>query len=304
MKIMRCKAVIFGIIIFIMNVVSSHAQQNDFPVLKGPCLGQKPPGKTPEIFAPGIVSTKKYGEVRCVFSSDGRKCYFVRRDKTKAKIMVTKMIPDGWSSPEPVSFSCEFSDSFHVLTPDGEKMFFSSRRPLPGSSKKNRRGIWFVQQKGDDWSEPQYFGRGSQVSISSKGSLYFRDPRYFEKDRILVRHMKDGQYGEPEMLPIGVDGGGRPGHPWIAPDESYLLFDTFHREGQGKGIFPDIYVCFRGKNGAWGKTINLGDSINKERHNLICTVSPDGRYLFYTDEGDIYWIFAEIIKELKPDEFK
>ena len=35
-----------------------HAQQENFPVLKGPYLGQKPPGLTPEIFAPEIISSE------------------------------------------------------------------------------------------------------------------------------------------------------------------------------------------------------------------------------------------------------
>jgi hypothetical protein len=29
-----------------------------FPILKGPYLGQKPPGMIPEIFAPGFISTE------------------------------------------------------------------------------------------------------------------------------------------------------------------------------------------------------------------------------------------------------
>jgi hypothetical protein len=36
-----------------------NAQQTDFPKLTGPYLGQKPPGMTPIIFAPGSVSTER-----------------------------------------------------------------------------------------------------------------------------------------------------------------------------------------------------------------------------------------------------
>jgi hypothetical protein len=297
----------FTVIFFVLIIFSTpnSAQENkktnsDFPVLKGPYLGQKPPGMKPEIFAPGIVSTPKYWEGRCTFSPDGSECYYNRREKRASRIMVTKLNPDGWSKPKPVLFSSEFSDSFQAFTPDGVRLFFNSSRPLPGTNKKNRRGIWYVECSGENWSEPQYFGRGTQVSISGNGTLYFRDPQYFQVDKILTRHQKDGQYTNPELLPIGVEGGGRPGHPWIAPDGSYLLFDTFHREGQGKGIYPDIYVCFRNNTGTWGKAINLGDLINKRRHNLICTVSPDGKYIFYSDEGDIYWVSTKIIEELKP----
>ena len=53
---MKQKAVMAGILFSILFVFSSHAQQDDFSVLKGPYLGQKPPGLVPEIFAPSIVS--------------------------------------------------------------------------------------------------------------------------------------------------------------------------------------------------------------------------------------------------------
>jgi hypothetical protein len=54
------------------------SQPNDFPKLKGPYLGQKPPGMTPEIFAPGIVSSPEFIDFKGAFSPDGREYYFYR----------------------------------------------------------------------------------------------------------------------------------------------------------------------------------------------------------------------------------
>jgi hypothetical protein len=31
----------------------------------------------------------------------------------------------------------------------------------------------------------------------------------------------------------------------------------------------------------------------------IATISPDGKYLFYTYRGDLYWVSTEIIAKLK-----
>lgn len=42
--------------LLLITAITIKAQQSDFPKLTGPYLGQKPPGTTPEIFAPGIVS--------------------------------------------------------------------------------------------------------------------------------------------------------------------------------------------------------------------------------------------------------
>jgi hypothetical protein len=270
--------------------------------LKGPYFGQKPPGMTPELFAPGFISTEKYGEQRCIFSPDGRECYFVRRGEyPKTKIVVTRLLSEGWSKPEPVSFSSQFSESMHVLTHDGSRMFYNSHRPLPGTTKENRSGIWFVDRTREGWGKPQYFGYGSQVTITKDGTLYYRDPDNHPRDSLIIRRTQNGKYSEPEVLSMGVNGH-RPGHPWIAPDESFILFDTWHPDGQGKGKYPDFYVCFRKEDGSWGEPINLGDSINKELHNNICSISPDGKYFFYTYEGDIYWVSIKVIEKLKKSE--
>lgn len=84
---MKPKAICVGILLPILFVSCINAQQGDFPVLKGPYLGQKPPGMTPE-----IVSTEKYGENRCTFSHDGRECYFTRRREfTETKNLIIQV---------------------------------------------------------------------------------------------------------------------------------------------------------------------------------------------------------------------
>ena len=56
-------------------IAGSCTPQSDFPVLTGPYLGQRPPGRMPEIFAPGLISTERV-ELNSVFSPDGRYLFF------------------------------------------------------------------------------------------------------------------------------------------------------------------------------------------------------------------------------------
>ncbi|MBE0664240.1 MAG: hypothetical protein IH584_00350, partial [Candidatus Aminicenantes bacterium] len=56
--------------------VGVQAQKSEFPKLSGPYLGQKPPGLTPKIFAPGIVSSKDNYEFKIAFTPDGKEIYF------------------------------------------------------------------------------------------------------------------------------------------------------------------------------------------------------------------------------------
>ena len=50
--------------------MNSCVKRDELSFLKGPYLGQEPPGMTPEIFAPGVVSTER-DEINSVFSSNG-----------------------------------------------------------------------------------------------------------------------------------------------------------------------------------------------------------------------------------------
>ena len=44
----------------ILAFSSKSYSRDELPILQGPYLGQKPPGLTPEVFAPGIVSTEHH----------------------------------------------------------------------------------------------------------------------------------------------------------------------------------------------------------------------------------------------------
>ena len=96
---MKRTALFFYLFIFVAKNLLS--QQSDFPKLRGPYLGQKPPGMTPEIFAPGIVSTESH-EFSCCFSTDGNEFYFTRRhpELNYPLIMVSKVVDGFWTEPE------------------------------------------------------------------------------------------------------------------------------------------------------------------------------------------------------------
>jgi hypothetical protein len=67
---MKHRAIFVGVLLSIIFVLNSNSQQDDSPGLKWLYLGQKPPGMTPEIFAPGIISSSDFLEYCLTFSSD------------------------------------------------------------------------------------------------------------------------------------------------------------------------------------------------------------------------------------------
>jgi hypothetical protein len=59
-------------IIFVLN---GGAQDDTLPALKGPYLGQEPPGKSPEAFAPSVLSSKDAVHGQIDFYPDGKEIY-------------------------------------------------------------------------------------------------------------------------------------------------------------------------------------------------------------------------------------
>jgi len=87
---------LFVLISIAAILLTGCTKQNDFHALGGPYLGQKPPGMTPEIFAPGITSTG-HEEFKAVFSPDGKEPMFenhrfVTHNFNKGKIHETTLL--------------------------------------------------------------------------------------------------------------------------------------------------------------------------------------------------------------------
>ena len=74
------------------------------PEAPRPYLGQAPPGNSPVVFAPGLVSTEEH-EFSCTFSPDGTEFYFARATGPyrRKQILVTRVEHGRWSDPVPAS---------------------------------------------------------------------------------------------------------------------------------------------------------------------------------------------------------
>ena len=266
--------------------------------LQGPYLGQEPPGLEPKLFASGIISAAGHYDYRITFTPDGREIYFTQREGRDGLsiIKVARLGEDGWLAPEPASFSGKYVDFEPQLSPDGSKLFYNSRRPMPGSDEPNQSGdVWMLQRTGDGWGDARHIGPGMCPSPASSGNLYIT--RFSDAGAELVMARPEGEaFGEFELLPGDIKTGFNDAHPCVAPDESFILFDSFHPDGRGGA---DTYVSFRRGDGTWGPAVNLGENINTPGENICATLSPDGKYIFYTAYGDIYWVSAEILDKLR-----
>lgn len=285
--------------------------KDDFPVLKGPYLGQKPPGMKPEVFAPGIVSTKEYSEISITFSPKGDVIYFTRsnNDPVTGKIMVSRKTGERWTYPEVAPFSGQHIDFEPHVSPDGSILFFNR---FNHNDKAIQDGIWMMRKTGDGWEKPIFVGKGMYATSTLDGYIYLTDrSKPYDKQGIVKTRLVENRFTPFEWQEGGVNSPG-PGrkagrHSYISPDESFIVFDSYKKGTDNTGR---LFVCFRNKDGSWSNVVDLGDEINIAP--AICaSLSPDGKYLFFGCNGgitnnkdDIYWVDARIIEELKPKELK
>ena len=65
----------------------------------------------------------------------------------------------------------------------------------------------------------------------------------------------------------------------------------------------DLFISFRVVDGAWTRSVSLGDRINTSEEEPVAFVTYDGRYLFFSrltnTTGDVYWVDAVVIQEYR-----
>lgn len=302
------KGVLLILIILNLPFFCFTENDNSFPILKGSYLGQKPPKMTPEIFAPGIVSTD-FHEFGCCFSPDGKEFYFTRMDPDLKRnvIMSTKNINGVWTKPKIESFIGNYMAFEPRINPKGDRLYFTSSRPLPGGGSP--MNIWYVERQNGIWGAPRNPGdpfnpmKTMYISVTFDGTIYASDISEgigTERENIGVIKPIRNDYGKMEIIGPPINIGKRERYPFIAPDESYLIFCSDRIDGDRMRLF----VSFRKEDGNWNqpKPIELGMKA------ILPLVSPDGKYLFFTtgepNKFDIYWVDAKIIEQLKPEILK
>jgi Tol biopolymer transport system component len=259
------------------------------------CFAQSPTpaAAEPQLFAENVISTAD-DESHPAFTPDGKTLYFLKNTPSfnHWTIVVFREQNGKWSRPEVAPFSGQFSDADPFITLDGERFFFISTRPVNGKAKEDT-DIWMMKKKDNgsgapaSWSEPEHLAAVNSEAnewfptVSKNGNLYFGSERPGGKGRcdLYVSRLVDGKYQALENLGEPINTAANEVEPFIAPDESYLIFaGTGLPESRGA---YDLYVSFR-RDGAWTKPINLGDKINSVGWDFSPKVSPDGKWFFFT----------------------
>jgi hypothetical protein len=262
--------------------------------LSGPYFGQPEPGDVPVLFAPSVIipDQSQYGYFGITFSPDGKECFY----GNFPDILTAKEINGIWTDPEIASFSGNNNDMEVCIAPGNSRLFFVSDRPLAGAPNNMAR-LWYTDRNDSSWSAPVPIDPPLRdvllmfPSLAGNGNLYFSTTDNVNQ-WISVSRFVNGSYQTPEKLSDSVNFNSYTGHSFVAPDESYMIFDALDHMA-GSKPFRDLFISFKKPDGSWTAVRNLGDSINTYDGNEVCPfVSRDNKYLFFSRDGNFFWVNA------------
>jgi len=257
----------------------------------------------PVIFGKGIVSTE-LPEFASAFSPVGNMVVFNRMpaDRSSIEMYISTFENGRWNTAELLPFSGMHNDVDPFFTSDGSRLYFSSDRTIDPEEEAGNWDTWYVDRIANGWSAPVRLGPEVNtdateifVSLTDEGTLYFRRSSDTSRD-IYRAKPKDGGFLPAEKIQgLGLE---KVGNPMIAKDESYLILSV-----AVEGSAGELFISFPDGD-HWTPAINMGPSVNTMYAEFAPSISPDGKYLFFTSErpgmlaetpegrppGDIYQI--------------
>ncbi|MBK6345134.1 MAG: T9SS type A sorting domain-containing protein [Bacteroidales bacterium] len=264
-------------------------------------LGQTPPGDTPQIFAPGIISLAGRTEYGVSISPDGAEMLFAIGNYPDKRTMIVEYKNNHWSNPDTVSFSVTRSAEEAIYSPDGQRVYyyaFNPPNPVGGAD------LCYSVKSGQAWSEPINLGSPLNTPQSEYHPCIVADSSvYFENSSGKICYSKylNGSYQPRIILPsLFNDQGNAWGNPFVSPDESYFIFNSARTGGFGG---TDLYIAYKKDDGTWTNPKNLGNVINTPTNECGSEITDDNLYLTYVSDNDIYWVSSGFIDSLRYTNF-
>ncbi len=274
-------------------------------------LGQTPPADQPEVFAPGIISLPNRNEEVITFSPDGQEIYYSVEFYPEPKPSFTLVMRHGngvWSKPDTASFSVGRRTSEPHIALNGTRIYYFA------NGVENQKGILdlcYSEKLGDTWGEPMSLpsppnlvspGYALHPCVVADTSVYFSN----STGEICRSQYRNGAYQPVEILPSPINYLNQSdaacwGDAYVSPEEEFMIFRSNRPGGFGGS---DLYITFRTEQNKWSNPMNLGSKINTLSDELGGDITPDGNYLTFGRDGDIYWVSAGFIDRKRKEFLK
>lgn len=189
----------------------------------------------------------------------------------------------------------EFDDYSPLLSPDGNTLYFTSRRPLSKRAKTDRidhkyfENILFSKRSGDNWLQAQELpGRVNSktheatAGISPDGRTLF----VYRGDKggdLFDSRIDNGTWSKARRLPRGLTTKGNQETSIVFTSDGRKAFLISDREGGFGG--KDIWTSNRDERGRWSEPTNLGGTLNTEYDEESLFLANDNVTLYFSSQG-------------------
>ena len=271
-------------------------------------LNQVPPGDTPKVFAPEVISLKNRYEFGSVFSKDGKEFYYGIEGKQRPHIEFIRYKDNKWSEPEKLLISDKYGYNDPFLSPDEKKLFFISDQAIDGKGDKKDIDIWYIKREKSGWSQPINAGKEINsvnneyyISFTKEGKMYYSSNKQAGDVKSNKYDIYYSAFSKTAFQPsIKLNGAINTEHyeadVFVSPNEDYMIYCAERPDGYGRG---DLFISFKDEKGQWKEAKNMSNVINTPGYEFCPFVTADGRYLFFSRDGDIYWVDAKVIDKLR-----
>lgn len=246
----------------------------------------------PEIVAPGVISTAAR-EFATTLSPDGGTLYFNRAsDDGVWRIWASRKTSEGWQEARPLDFASDiYSDLDPFVSRSGDRLYFSSDRPLPyaeSTAPTPDNNTWYVSRIGEGWSAPTYAGSvineaASETFFSESDNGYAVFTRFGEGSgrsraaKLMIARRSAGIFDEISQIPV-LPLGLRVSNPAIAPSGNLIVV-----AGSTNGARPKLYYTVKNAEGVWSAFMAFDETINGSDYvSFAPYISNDGKTLYFS----------------------
>lgn len=276
------------------------------------CTGALSAEGAADIVGLGTISTPAR-EFATSLGPGGKDLYFNRiTDEPGIYIWVASPDSDGTPARKIWFSDDRYGDVDPFVSRSGDRLYFSSDRPLPGSGSSEPtpdNNTWYAPKTQAGWGEPQFAGATVNsaasetfVSESARGELVFT--RFGEgsgraRPAYLMVANRDGDSFETpqriETMPRDL----RVSNPAVSPDGRLIV------AAGTRGDAPKLYFSRKSPGGDWTPFRALNEVVNvPEGVQFAPYISNDGRWLYFSSErsapdgagdDDIYRVRLELV---------
>ncbi len=206
------------------------------------------------------------------------------------------------------SLNSAYDDYGPVITADGSKIYFTSRRPndyeLKDADGQYYEDIYYSEVKQGHWAQARNAGyplntpeHDAVVGLSYDGQtiIIYRD------EDLYWSRLEGNKWSKPKKFPAPINSDAIESSAAISVDGNAIYFV------RGKTQDPltsngDIYYSVRDSNGNWSTPVRLPDNVNTPYDEDGLYLHPDGKTLYFSSKGHNSMGGYDVFKTVRRDD--